>query len=282
VQIGDALYGAVSGDQFGWSLDISDGNILAVGANTSGANGSSSGQVTIYAWDDDSSNFMQRGEAIDGDAAGNLFGYSVSLAGNGQKLAVGAPWNGSNGFLSGKVRVFEWDEASSNYEQLGDSLLGDDAYDVFGQSVSFSRDGTTLAIGAPGNDENGPWSGQVKVFAWDEAALNFEQIGQSLYGRAAGDYFGWSVALSSAGKTLAIGAYQYNTGRPGYVEVYERDEAGSEYKRLGQKLYGEAPDDQFGRALALAGNSRDLVVGAPSNGRNGTASGQVEVFHIEL
>jgi len=271
----------VSGDNFGYSLDISNGKILAVGAESSDANGIGSGQVTIYAWDDASSDFKQRGGAIDGDAAGDYFGTSVSLAGNGQKLAVGAYLNDSNGIDSGQVRIFEWDEATANYEQLGDSLLGDAAWDEFGFSVSFSRDGTTLAIGAPNSEKL--VFGQVKVFAWDEAASNFVQIGQSLYGKAAGDSFGDSVMLSSEGKTLAVGGDQFNTGKPGHVEVYEWDEAASEYKGLGQSLSGEASDDLFGYASALAGNGRDLAVGAPLfNDRNRTDSGRVEVFHIEL
>merc|ERR1712008_23655 len=109
---------------------------------------------------------------------------------------------------------------------------------------------------------------------------NFEQIGQSLYSKAADDQFGWSLSLSSEGKTLAIGVPQFSG--PGYVEVYEWDGATSEYKRFGQSLGGEASNDQFGRALALAGNGRDLAVGAWYNDRNGHNSGRVEVFHIDL
>ena len=197
-------------------------------------------------------------------------------------MAVGAPYNDFNGADSGQVRVFEWDEASSNYVPLGDSLLGDAAGDWFGGSVSFSRDGTMLAIGAPFNSQNARYSGQVKVFAWDKNASNFAQVGQSLYGKAADDRFGWSVALSSEGKTLAVGATQDYTGEPGYTEVYGWDEVASEYKLLGQQLDGEAPDDNFGYFLALAGNGRVLAVGALGNDRNRTNSGRVEVFDMEI
>ena len=92
-------------------------------------------------------------------------------------MAVGAPTENSFSGDSGQVRVFEWDEASSNYVPLGDSLLGDAAGDCFGRSVSFSRDGTTLAIGAPYNKKSVWYSGQVKVFAWDEDASNFVLVG---------------------------------------------------------------------------------------------------------
>ena len=208
-----------------------------------------------------------------------MFGYSVLLAGNGQKLAIGARYNDSNGDDSGQVKVFEWVEATSSYQQLGDSFLGDAASDVFGWSVSFLRDGTTLAIGA---NKKGEASGQVKIFAWDEEASIFEQIGQSLYGKAPGSVFGYSVALLSEGKTLAIGV----PGGPffaAYVEVYACNGVSSVYKQLGQSLCGDEDSyNQFGSAVALAANGRVLSVGAPYSDRNGADSGRVEVFDTEL
>merc|ERR1712086_1074339 len=99
-------------------------------------------------------------------------------------------------------------------------------------------------------------SGQVKVFEWDEPALNFTQLGQRFYGEAPHDFLGSSVALSSEGNTLVIGTDQYGTGKPGYVEVYELVAATSKYKQLGQRLSGEGFGDAFGYALALAANSR--------------------------
>ncbi|MDC1360606.1 FG-GAP repeat protein [Flavobacteriales bacterium] len=44
---------------------------------------------------------------------------------------------------------------------------GEAAGDYSGQSVSLSSDGTTVAIGAVGNDGNGSDSGQVRVYSWD-------------------------------------------------------------------------------------------------------------------
>lgn len=47
----------------------------------------------VYAWDGASSNYKQRGEAIDDDGAYDLFGSTVLLSGSGQKLAVSDPSN---------------------------------------------------------------------------------------------------------------------------------------------------------------------------------------------
>ena len=59
------------------------------------------------AWD-------QLGQDIDGEAAGDRSGFSVSLAGN--RLAIGAYQNDGNGSNSGHVRIYEW--SGSAWDQL--------------------------------------------------------------------------------------------------------------------------------------------------------------------
>ena len=47
---------------------------------------------------------MQVGADIDGEAADDSSGFSVSLSGDGSTVAVGTPFNSGNGFWSGHVR----------------------------------------------------------------------------------------------------------------------------------------------------------------------------------
>jgi hypothetical protein len=49
---------------------------------------------------------MQLGQDIDGEAAGDWSGYSVSLSADGNTVAIGSHSNDDNGDLSGHVRVF--------------------------------------------------------------------------------------------------------------------------------------------------------------------------------
>mmetsp|Transcript_59395 Transcript_59395/g.70808 ORF Transcript_59395/g.70808 Transcript_59395/m.70808 type:complete len:92 (+) Transcript_59395:121-396(+) len=67
-----------------------------------------------------------------------------------------------------------------------------------------SSDGNTLAIGAPYNNGNGFWSGHVRVYTFDGA--DWTQIGSDIDGEESYDASGYSVAMSSDGNTLAIGA----------------------------------------------------------------------------
>jgi len=159
-----------------------------------------------------------------------------------------------------------------SYEQLGDPLSGDAPEDYFGSSVSLSDDGTTLAIGAYGNDVKGSASGQVKLFKFNETTVNFKQHGPSFYGKAAYDNFGDSVALSSDGNTLVVG------GSP-YAQVLRCDEDTSVYKQLGQVIDNVA---FTWHVVALSDDGKMLAVGSHGYDKNGYKSGQAKVYNIVI
>ena len=52
------------------------------------------------------------------------------------------------------------------YTLRGADIDGEGADDQSGYSVSLSSDGTTVAIGAYGNDANGSDSGHVRIYSW--------------------------------------------------------------------------------------------------------------------
>jgi hypothetical protein len=60
----------------------------------------------------------QLGDDIDGEAAFDRSGESVALSDDGMIVAVGAPYNDGNGSNSGHVRVFEWDDTDTAWNQL--------------------------------------------------------------------------------------------------------------------------------------------------------------------
>ena len=110
--------------------------------------------------------WTQVGQNIDGEAANDKNGYSVSLSADGTTVAIGAPYNnGDNGNYSGNVRVYKFNASETSWQQLGSDIDGEAAYDNSGYSVSLSADGTTVAIGAPYNDGDGlNNSGCVSVY----------------------------------------------------------------------------------------------------------------------
>ena len=69
----------------------------------------------------------QLGSDINGEAAGDYSGRSVSMNSDGTIVAIGADRNDGNGSDSGHVRVFQY--SSSNWVQLGDDINGEAAND---------------------------------------------------------------------------------------------------------------------------------------------------------
>ena len=65
-----------------------------LGLHGNDGNGSSSGHVRIYEYS--GSSWSQLGGDIDGEAADDSSGSSVSLSSDGTKVAIGAPCNDGN------------------------------------------------------------------------------------------------------------------------------------------------------------------------------------------
>lgn len=269
-QVGLDIDGEAAGDESGSAVSMSsDGTRVAIGATLNGGAGTSAGHVRVYGWN--GSAWVQLGTDIDGDAASDYAGYSVSLSGDGSTVAVGS-WIANS--LKGEARVFSWD--GSDWNQLGNDLVGETSQDFFGTSVALSSDGSRVAIGATGDDDNGSNSGHVRVYDWDGSA--WSQVGSDLDGEAAGDQSGASVSLSSDGSRLAIGAEQ-NDGAgaaSGHVRVYEW--GGAAWSRLGADIDGEAPGDQSGASVTLSSDGSRIAIGAWGNDGNGSASGHVRVY----
>ena len=160
-QIGSDIDGEAAGDESGVAVSLSsDGTIVAIGAYSNDGNGSSSGHVRVYQYA--SSTWSQLGSDIDGEAASDNSGCSVSLSSDGTIVAIGAYSNDGNGSSSGHVRVYQY--ASSTWSQLYSDIDGEAASDGSGVAVSLSSDGTIVAIGARWNGGNGSSSGHVRVY----------------------------------------------------------------------------------------------------------------------
>mmetsp|Transcript_2280 Transcript_2280/g.4349 ORF Transcript_2280/g.4349 Transcript_2280/m.4349 type:complete len:325 (+) Transcript_2280:88-1062(+) len=231
-QLGETIDGEAAGDNFSEVSLSSNGKTLAFGGECNNANGSNSGHVKVFSFEDHDSSWKQVGQTIVGEASGDNFGDFVSLSTDGKTLAVSAPSN-ANG--SDCVKIYMCDEGFLNYEQLGGSILGA-AENYLGHSLSLSGKGKTVAIGAPWNDSNGEQSGLARVYRID-GKLYWWELGQGFFGENAGDYFGWSVALSKEGNALAISAALSNMGA-GHVSIYGLDDDEQSWKELGLDIIG--------------------------------------------
>ena len=274
-QLGSDIDGEAEGDYFGASISLSsDGTILAVGGTHNDGNGLTAGHVRVFEFSGGS--WSQLGSDIDGEAAGDEFGESVSLSSDGTILAVGAVGNDESGMTAGHARVFEF--SGGSWSQLGSDIDGEAAYDNFGQSVSLSSDGTILAVGAPDNDGFASNAGHAQVYEFSGGS--WSQLGADIDGEAETDEFGSSVSLSSDGTILAVGAVgnDGNGSSAGHVRVFEF--SGGSWSQLGSDIDGEAANDRLGRSVALSADGSILAAGASGNDGNGSNAGHVRMYQF--
>jgi hypothetical protein len=269
VQKGADIDGEAAGDFSGQSVSMPDANTLAIGAQHNNGNGSSAGHVRVYNWSGTA--WVKKGADIDGEAAGDQSGHSVSMP-DANTLAIGAYANNGNGAFAGHVRVYNW--SGTAWVKKGADIDGEAAGDFSGNSVSMP-DANTLAIGANANDGNGDYSGHVRVYNWSGTA--WVKKGADIDGEAAGDQSGNTVSMPDA-NTLAIGAAE-NTGngsRAGHVRVYNW--SGTAWVKKGADIDGEAAGDNSGFSVSMP-DANTLAIGALANDGNGNLAGHVRVYN---
>ena len=218
-KLGSDIDGEASNDLSGNAVAFSsDGTTVAIGAPNNDGSGTDAGHVRVYK--NNAGTWTQIGADIDGEAADDNSGYSVSISSDGTTVAIGAPSNDGSGTNAGHVRVYQYNSSTSNWTKIGADIDGEAADDYSGYSVSISSDGTTVAIGAPHNDGSGSNAGHVRVYK--NNAGTWTQIGADFDGEAADDYSGYSVSISSDGTKVAIGAPRNDGSGPnaGQVRVY--------------------------------------------------------------
>lgn len=168
----------------------------------------------------------------------DFFGNSLDLSANGATLVVGVFSEGSastgvdgdqgdeSAADAGAVYVFDRAAAGSWLQTAYLKASNTGVRDEFGWDVSLSGDGDTIAVGArredssatgvsgDESDENAGNSGAVYLFARAaDTWLASTYVKASNTGAA--DNFGRAVALSSDGRTLAVGATGESSGSIG-------------------------------------------------------------------
>ncbi|UPT72039.1 MAG: T9SS type A sorting domain-containing protein [Flavobacterium sp. JAD_PAG50586_2] len=273
-QIGSDINGEAQYDDSGESVSLSsDGNILAIGASYNTGNGAGAGHVRVY--QNISGVWTQIGSDINGEAAGDRSGLTVSLSSDGSIVAIGSPYSNANGTESGQVRIFQ--NVSGVWTKIGSDINGE-ADTNFGYGVCLSSNGAIVAMGAPFSNENGNNTGHVRVY--QNISGVWTQMGSNIVGEAAGDRSGYNLSLSSDGSILAIGAYQNdgNGASSGQVRVYQN--VSGFWTQRGSDIDGEATNNYNGYSLSLSANGSILATGAYLNSGNGANSGHVRVYDL--
>eukprot|EP00586_Coscinodiscus_wailesii_P016571 CAMPEP_0172499724 /NCGR_PEP_ID=MMETSP1066-20121228/130008_1 /TAXON_ID=671091 /ORGANISM="Coscinodiscus wailesii, Strain CCMP2513" /LENGTH=445 /DNA_ID=CAMNT_0013273621 /DNA_START=64 /DNA_END=1401 /DNA_ORIENTATION=- len=264
VPLGSEMYGEEVGDTSGHTVAMSsDGSTIAVGARWNNGTGVTSGHVRVYKLNE--TDWVPLGSDIEGEASMDSSGWSIAMSSDGNTLVVGAPYNNGNAELSGHVRVYRFN--GTDWAQIGADIDGEELGDRSGWSVAMSSDGNTVAVGAPRNNGNGTNSGHARVYRFNDTG--WAQIGSDINGEAPGDRSGESIAMSSNGNMVAIGASS-NGGNgiwSGHVRVYMFN--GTAWAQLGSDIDGRESWDQFGESVAMSSDGNILAIGTSLNSRSG-------------
>ena len=223
--------------------------------------------------------FYQMGQDIDGEAANDKSGYSVSMNSLGNRVAIGAinNTNTNGGFFSGQTRIYEL--IDNSWIQLGQDIDGEEEYDFSGFSVSLNDVGNRVVIGAIYNDGNGNSSGHARIYELIDNS--WVQLGQDIDGEVSEDQSGWSVSINSLGNRVAIGAI-YNSDNElfsGQTRIYELID--NSWIQLGQDINGEGQYDNSGYSVSMNSLGDRVAIGVIEGiNEQGYFSGHTRIYEL--
>jgi hypothetical protein len=194
---GNKIVPDLSGN-FGWSVECDNaGRYTVIGAP---AYASMTGFAKIYSIQNNVATLLYTSSEIPN--VNNMIGFSVSISGNGNVIAVGVPgFNGNRG----SVLIYSNNNGSITYSQnlIPNSVaVGDYA----GQFVKLNSDGTVLAIGAPLASTN---AGKVWIYKYINSSWTYIQTITNPVGVS---YFGDAIAMTQNGEKIAVTSKRTITG----------------------------------------------------------------------
>lgn len=258
-QVGSDLLGPLDDDEWGEEVSlgfVGEDKILrfSVSAEESNITGEASGSVYAYDLDKTKGSFNLVGQPIHGSSEGEKIRGKISA--DGKRLVVGAQFYNKS---IGRIAVYEL--ANGEWELMGNPIEGV-SKEKFGASFDISSDGNVIVASAPLNDKK---TGCVRVYQFING--EWTKLGEDVKGPVAGEQFGFSLAISGNGATVAAGPRGQNEKEnfgqsgfnSGYIRIY-RYVAGS-WSLLGNTLAGELTGDNFGRSVSLSYDGKIVAGG---------------------
>lgn len=155
VQKGQNIEGETYEIYSGNSVSLSsNGNIVAIGSRKYDG-----GDVRVFHYNGTS--WVQKGSNIDGKNTSSQIGTTVSLSSDGTIVAIGSSQNSEQGSKKGSVLLYKFNNNKVQWEQIGKTIYGANNNDENGTSVAISPDGTHVAMGAPGNNND---TGYARIY----------------------------------------------------------------------------------------------------------------------
>lgn len=250
------------GDEFGFSVAASaDSNTFIVGAPDADAGGKNRGYAMVFHFNEFKNDWVQLGTIIVGNDDNGRAGHAVDISDDGMVVAVGSK---GDGLLRGIVRLFEYEEVSNGWTQLGGVIEGHKQYADIGHSISIAgvMPNLFIAVGGPGYKES---RGLAQAYYWEAEWKNWEILGseEDIMGSMIMDQLGTSVSLAKDDLNLylAVGApsQEYyggseigDLGTDAHAQVYRYQLLGDDYldgswQEYGPEIEEVEEDDEVSR-----------------------------------
>ena len=243
----------------------------------------------------------------------------ISLSENGEVIVVGDsyysnPNSAETLSYEGQVKIYQ--NNSGTWSQLGNTIVGTNYLEYFGDKVDISNDSQTIAIASSqvnGDDKiviytlsNNVWvqkgttitqsdNGDILSFelanngnhivigeSYNARLLkytsNWEQVNSTLTVDDTTDEFGFAVAISGDASLFAVGAPSINTtNKNGYVSFFKENK--NSIVQFGEDVYGTGSYDILGSSVSVSGSGNIIAVGARGNFNSG---GVWQVGHVKV
>ena len=200
------------GDKMGACIAISgDGKVIVGSAPYDEA-----GAGAVYIFTQNSLGEWQRVQKVsDGDE--NFGGYnfhndfpspeSLSLSNDGSIFVVGNQFSNQSGVSDGGLAVI-YTKVGATWSLTQKIFSSDIAQsDYFGSGVDVSGDGSTIVVGAPGEDPGGTGN-QGSAYIFQKVGGTWTQVHKLVQSDSLSNgFFGSRVRLSDDGTTFVVGAY---------------------------------------------------------------------------
>lgn len=166
-------------------------------------------------------------------------------------------------------------QAQESWQVLGNKINGvnnGSISDQHGTAVNISKDGSTIAVGAPlHTNTGGNQAGRVQIFSWSGSTWVLK--GAAIMAAMDGENFGEAVSLSQNGNCVAIGGSQNiaNGFNSGVARVYTF--TGAAWTQLGTDIAGSMSNQELGKSVSLSANGAVVAIGAP-----GSSAESVKIF----
>ena len=202
-------------DRFGRSVAIS-GTRIVVGASYDDTSATDAGTAYVYDLSSGTPTMPVATLSNPSPGLGEQFGFSVAIYGT--RVVAGAMYDDTSASDAGSAYIYELSSGTPTVPLITLNNPSPGAGDAFGWAVAIS--GTRVVVGAMRDDTGAADAGSAYVYETSSATPTVPVAALHNPSPAAGDAFGWAVAID--GSTIAIGSPYDDTVayEKGYAYVF--------------------------------------------------------------